>query len=188
MIGNPPFGEKGNLVVQFYKKSIQLGDYIVFILPISQYKNTEKCFEFDLIYSENLGVRQYSDRDVHCCLNIYKRNLYGLNNKTKYNYKDITIIERIKNNNPKRNKPFNLDNKYDLRIIGWGKIGKELSKDDRQYAKEFIIIIHNNLLKIKILDCLRNADWSTLYPMTKTPNLLQWQIYKYLKEQIPELE
>jgi len=25
------------------------------------------------------------------------------------------------------------------------------------------------------------------YSMTSTPNLLQWQIYKYVKEKIPEI-
>lgn len=82
-MATPPFGIKNTLSVQFYKKSILLGDYIVFILPISQYKNNQQMFDFDLIYSEDLGIRKYSDRDVHCCLNIYKRNPNGLNKKPK---------------------------------------------------------------------------------------------------------
>ena len=33
-----------------------------------------------------------------------------------------------------------------------------------------------------------NTNWKDVYYMTSTPALYQWQIYKYLKEQIPELE
>lgn len=194
IIGNPPFGVKNNLTVAFYKKSILLADYIAFILPISQYKNDIKLYEFDLIYSENLGIRQYSDRKVHCCFNIYKRPQNEFNKRPNYKLKDVNIIERIKNDNPKRNKDFDIkNNTYDLRILGWGTglnnlpLGGILSKEDKQYAKEFIIIIRNEHLKHKIIQLFKNTDWTKIYPMTATPNLLQWQVYKYIKEQIPEI-
>ena len=77
VIGNPPFGVKNNLTVTFYKKSVQIADYISFILPISQYNNHIKLYEYDLLYTENLGAMQYSDRIVHCCLNIYKKKKRG---------------------------------------------------------------------------------------------------------------
>src|SRR5574344_173704 len=51
IIGNPPFGERNMLAVKFYKKAIVECDYISFILPVSQYNNNQKMFEFDLIYS-----------------------------------------------------------------------------------------------------------------------------------------
>lgn len=73
IIGNPPYGSKGNLFTQFYNKACELGDYIAFILPISQYNNEVKLYRFDLIYSEDLGKREYSGINVHCCLNIYRR-------------------------------------------------------------------------------------------------------------------
>ena len=189
IIGNPPFGDKNNLSVAFFKKSIYLCDYISFILPISQYKNDTKLFEFDLIYSEDLKNRQFSDRIVRCCFNIYKKNSNGLNLKPKYKLRDVEIVERIKNNNPKREKKFDiLNNSYDLRILAWGSgTGKILDKHDKQYAKEFIVIIHNKKYKDTIINKLMNVNWKDEYPMTATPNLLQWQVYKYLKEQIPEL-
>lgn len=186
VIGNPPFGTRNTLSVKFYKKSIQLCDYIAFILPISQLNNTQQMYEFDLVYSENLGKRQYSDREVHCCLNIYKRNIKGLNSKPNYKLKDIDIVEcRLGNKNI-------LD--FDLRLLAWGtgenniKLGGLLNNSNKKYAKEFFIIIHNKSLKDKIIDILKNVDWCEIYPMTATPNLLQWQVYKYLKEQIPELK
>lgn len=54
-IGNPPFGARNVLSVAFYKKCVQNGDYIAFILPISQLNNNQQMYDFDLIYSEDLG-------------------------------------------------------------------------------------------------------------------------------------
>ena len=184
VIGNPPFGSRNTLSVRFYKKSVKLSDYIAFILPISQFNNNMQMYEFDLIYSEDLGIRKYSDREIHCCFNIYKRNINGINKKPNYKLKDVSIKEF-------RNKQASLDSdeQYDLRILAWGSgIGKILDKHDKQYAKEFIVIIHNKKYKETIINKLMNVNWKDEYPMTATPNLLQWQVYKYLKEQIPELE
>ena len=83
IIGNPPFGSRNNLIVKFFKKAITLGDYVAFILPISQLDNTKQLYEFDLVYSEDLGVREYSGVNLHCCFNIYKRPENGLNSKPK---------------------------------------------------------------------------------------------------------
>ena len=40
----------------------------------------------------------------------------------------------------------------------------------------------------KIIHYNPDVDWVKEYPMTATPSLRQWQIYKYIKEQIPEIE
>jgi hypothetical protein len=187
IIGNPPFGEKGNLCIQFYKKSIQLGDYISFIFPISQYKNTVKCFEFDLVYSEDLGKQEYSDRTVHCCLNIYKRNPNGLNKKDNYKLNDVEIIEFHRSQNPKRQKLYS-GFQYDYAICAWGaSVGKQIGYP-QQYAKEFYFKINKDTYKDEILELLKTADWIKEYPSTATPNLLHWQVYKYLKSKIPALE
>ena len=195
IIGNPPYGTKNNLTVAFYKKSIQLGDYIAFILPISQYNNRIKLYEFDLLHSENLGTKLYSNIKVHCCLNIYKRNENGLNKRPIYKLKDVEIKEAIKNKNPKRDKRIIKDDfNYDIRIMAWGggkkSEGKQLGCEveyPEQYTKEFCIRINNITYKEQVLNLINNADWCNLYPMTATPNLLQWQVYKYIKEQIPQI-
>lgn len=194
-IGNPPYGTKNNLTVAFYKKSLLLGDYISFILPISQYNNDIKLYEFDLLYSEDLGTKLYSNIKVHCCLNIYKRNTNGLNKKPNYKLQDVEIQEAIKNQDPKRNKVVTKDTfNYDLRVMAWGggkkSQGKQLGCEvdfPEQYAKEFCIKINNNTYKNQIIDIIKNTIWSDIYPMTATPNLLQWQVYKYIKQQIPDI-
>ena len=195
IIGNPPYGTKNNLTIAFYKKSLVLGDYISFVLPISQYNNKIKLYEFDLLYSEDLGVREYSGIKVHCCLNVYRRNPIGLNKRPNYKLKDVEIQESIKNQNPKRNKVVTKDSfDYDLRIMAWGggkkSQGKQLGCEvdfPEQYAKEFCIKINNITYKKQIIDIIKNTVWCDIYPMTATPNLLQWQVYKYIKEQIPEI-
>lgn len=188
VIGNPPFGTKNNLTVAFYKKSVAIAEYIAFILPISQYNNDIKLYEYDLLYSENLGKKQYSDRIVHCCFNIYKKPINGLNQRPNYHLKDVEIKESIINQNPKRQKIVNQnDFNYDIRICGWGAIGKQVDYPN-QYVKEFCIKINNIKLKDRIIELILNTIWSDIYPMTASPNLLQWQVYKYLKEQIPEIE
>ena len=180
VIGNPPFGKRNNLAVKFYKKSINLCDYISFILPISQYNNNQQMYEFDLIYSEDLKQRRYSDRDIHCCFNIYKRNINGFNCKQNFKLKDVAITEVRSNNKTVSD--------YDIRICGWGaSMGKQVDYPN-QYVKEFCIKINNIKLKDKISELILNTRWSEIYPMTATPNLLQWQVYKYLKERIPELQ
>ena len=189
IIGNPPFGVKNNLTVTFYKKSVQIADYISFILPISQYNNHIKLYEYDLLYTENLGAMQYSDRIVHCCLNIYKKPECGFNERPNYHLQDVEIKESIINQNPKRQKIINKEDfNYDIRICVWGAaMGKQVEYPN-QYVKEFCIKINNIKLQTKIIKLLKDVDWVKEYPMTATPNLSQWQVYKYIKEQIPEIQ
>ena len=180
VIGNPPFGNRNTLSVKFYKKSIDLCDYIAFILPISQFNNNQQMYEFNLIYSEDLGKRDYSDRVVHCCFNIYKKPSGQFNSKPNYKLKDIDIIE-VRLNNKKVDR-------YDFKIIAWGAGVGRLLNNDEHYAKEFYITVNREDLKERVLNVLQTVDWVKEYAMTATPNLLQWQVCKYLKEQIPELE
>lgn len=184
IIGNPPFGSRNILSMQFFKKSIDLCDYIAFILPISQLNNNQQMYEFDLIYSEDLGKRNYSGREVHCCLNIYCRPENGELNKTanKYKLNDITVKECRKS----RNQYLPPDFKYDIGICSWGYVGKEVEYEG-QYNQELYISINKIELKEKVLTIIKNANWSELYPMTTTPRLKQWQVLRYIKEQIPEI-
>ena len=181
IIGNPPYGSRLNLAKAFCNKSFEIAEYVSFILPISQLNNTQSIYKYDLIHSEDLGKRDYSGIDVHCCLNIYKRPSSGEFNSIQ-RFRDSEIIEIrevIQNNNPKRNRELG-DFKYDFAICAWGDIGKVCNDGD--YAKTFFIKINdvNNFDYYKNL--ILNASWSKLYPMTNVPNLLQWQVYKYVMD------
>lgn len=183
-IGNPPFGERNILVKHFYNKCVDMGDYIAFILPITQLDNTQSLYKFNLIYSEDLGVVKYSDRAVHCCFNVYSRNADGtLNPKQDYTLKDIDIIEY------KRSKEVDFD-KFDFAVCTWGNgcCGK-IPTHKGQFAQEHYFIIKNDELRDKILYICNNTDWKNdVAPKNTSSKKIQtWRIYKYLKEQIPEL-
>lgn len=184
VIGNPPFGSKNTLSVKFFKKSVQLCDYIAFILPISQLNNNQQMYEFDLIHSEDLGLRHYSDRDLHCCFNIYKRPKDGLNKKNDYKLKDVVIKE-----NRRTGQQIDGGN-YDIGICSFGSgiIGR-IPTYVGQYAKEFYFKINNDAFREEIIELIKTTDWEhdVCNGISGQTNLAQWQVYKYLKEQIPEL-
>ena len=180
IIGNPPFGSRLNLAKKFFKKSILLGDYISFILPISQLNNSEFMYEFDLLYSENLGEVTFSDnKKVKCCLNVYIRPQNGLNKKKINKLKDIEIVRQ----DSKKFENF----EYDIRMCFWGAIGKIL-KDGEKYAHEYKIKIHNISLKEKINDVLKSANWHKEINYTSTPTIYQHHIISLLKREIPEIK
>jgi len=182
IVGNPPYGKGNYTSVQFFKKAITQGDYIAFILPVSQLNNNMYMYEFDLVYSEDLGKRKYSDRNVHCVLNIYKRNPKGLNPKPNFDLQDIEL--RTVGLNKARN-----DKKptiYDLTICKYGASFGKICKED-EYAQQIYIHIKNEKYKKLILTIFEKTEWKDIYNMTATPVIKHWMINKYLKEQIPNL-
>ena len=183
IIGNPPYGTRNTLAVKFFKKSIYLGDYVAFILPISQLYNTQQMYEFDLIHSEDLGIEEYSNIKLHCCFNIYKRPETGVfNKKPNYKLKDIEIKEYRRNGTYKKPKY------YDFGMCTWGNgtCGKEVEYIG-QYAQEIYITIKNEEFKNRILKLCKETDWRHLYSSISSAKLQVWKIYKYIKEQIPEI-
>ena len=178
VIGNPPYGNRLNLANKFFKKSIELGDYIVFILPISQLNNTQTFYHFDLIYSEDLGNLMFSgNREVHCCLNVYVRPKNGLNKKKSSKLKDVEIVRQ----DSKRYSDF----EYDIRMCYWGDAtaGKILSKDET-YSGEYKIKIHNEDLKAEIIEVLKNTNWNKEINSTAMLKIQQHHIISLLKREV----
>jgi hypothetical protein len=182
VIGNPPFGDRNALSVKFYKKSVQLGDYIAFILPASQVDNNQQMYEFDLIHSELLDVTDFSGVKLLCAFNIYKRPSNGLNLKPiNYKLKDVLVTEY------RRGGSYEKLEKYDFGICSWGNIGKKVDFVG-QYAQENYVIVNNLQYRDRILEILENTDWNSLASCIATKKLQSWRIYKHLKDCIPELE
>ena len=186
IIGNPPFGNRNTLIVKFYKQAIQFCDYISFILPLSQLDNSNQLYHFDLIHSEDLGVQNYSGRKLHCCLNIYKRPTDGINEKKTYKLKCLKIEENRRTGHQiNDNKDFDIG----LCTFGTGIIGR-IPEYVGQYAKEMYFKICDDTHREEILKILKTTDWEreVCNGTSGQQNLTQWQVCKYLKEQIPELE
>lgn len=182
IIGNPPFGSRFNLARSFYNKSVEIGDYISFILPIRQLNNTNVLYKFDLIYSEDLGELIFSgNRKVHCCLNIYVRPKNGLNKKKVNKLQDITIVRQ----DSKRFENF----EHDIRMcyLGDATAGKIL-KYDEHYSSEYKIKIHNEQLKDEIIKVLSEVNWKEEMTNTAMCSIKQYHIINVLKKYIPEIK
>lgn len=182
VIGNPPYGRCLNMAQKFFKKSVDIADYIAFILPISQLNNIQSMYEFDLIYSEDLGKRMYTDRELHCCLNIYRRPQSGeLNSKPKTKLQDITIYRQ--DCNGYENKDF------DIRMCYWGdgSAGKIL-KDGEHYSGEYKIKINNDKLKQQIINVLNSFDWKSYLNCIAMRKIQQFHIVDVLIKSIPEIK
>lgn len=182
IIGNPPYGARLNLAQKFYKRAIELGDYIAFILPISQLNNTQFLYEFDLVHSEDLGKLIFSNKKkIHCCLNVYVRPKNGLNKKIPTKLKDITIIRQDKQGYE--------DIEFDIRMCYWGDAtaGKIL-KEGENYSGEYKIIIHNKELKDDIINLLSTIKWENEIDSVAMRRIKQYHIIQVLKKYIPNIK
>lgn len=185
VIGNPPFGEKLFLARKFFKKSIEIADYVAFILPISQLHNSQLFYRFDLVYSEDLGVQDYSGIPLKCCFNIYRRPANGkLNKKVRPSLKGVHIYREDR-------KDYKKIKDFDVRMCYWGSgtVGKILGKKDRAYAGEYKIKIDkDHPYRERIINIIKTFDWKGYLNNISMKSLMIYQILEVLKLKIPELE
>ena len=177
VIGNPPYGSRMLLAQRFFKKSVMIADYIAFILPISQYNNTSSLFEFDLIYSEDLGLQTYTDRKLHCCFNVYARPKDGkLNGRKKETLPFLHIFRQdCKGHENKQ---------FDIRICYWGDgtTGKILT-DGEHYAGEYKLLINDDYSrKSELIDFILHFDWKGYLNCIAMKRLKQYHIINVIKE------
>lgn len=179
VIGNPPFGSRLNLAQKFFKKSIEIADYIAFILPISQLQNTNSLYEFDLIHSEDLGKIHYSDRNLHCCFNIYKRPKNGLNKKKPNKLKTVEIVRQDSKKYP--------DFKADIVMCYWGNgsAGKIL-KENETYSAMYKIKVADEF-KDDVKRVLSEVDWFKELNCIAMLKIQQFHIINVLKKHIPNI-
>ena len=155
IIGNPPFGSRNSLIVKFFKKAIRLGDYVSFILPISQLNNIKQLYEFDLVYSEDLGIREYSGVNLHCCFNIYKRPEKGLNSKPKVPIIDgLEVIEYRRDKDDSYRKKVKDGYFHAIGSWGNGSVGI-IPKHIGYYSMELYFYSEDQ----KIKDIVLGIDW-----------------------------
>lgn len=182
---------RNSLSIKFYNKCCEIGDYIAFVQPISQYKNNLQMYRFDLIYSEDLGMISYSDRELHCCFNIYKRNDSGqFNPKPDFTLKDITIIEhRRKNGDYQTAANKEVDPNYDYAICNWGNgsLGK-VPEYVGQYAQEVYLYCHKKEYLQQMLDLLEYNTIRKYVNSISGKKISVMRLYKYLKDNIEGIE
>lgn len=153
IVGNPPFGSRNSLIIKFFKKAIAIGDYVAFILPISQLNNTKQLYEFDLIHSEDLGINEYSGVYLHCCFNIYKRPEKGLNIKPKApSIEGLEVIEYRRDKSDSYRKK--VKDGYFHSIGSWGSVGV-IPKHIGYYSMELYFYSEDHNIK----DIVLGIDW-----------------------------
>ena len=180
VIGNPPFGEKFNLGIKFFKKSIEIADYVAFILPIGQLNNNRVLYEFDLVKSIDLGKRKYSDREIHCCFNIYKRPKNNILNKKPTS--KLECVEIVRNDSKK----FNTFD-YDIRLCNWGNgSGGKILSENEQASGVYKIKIKNGF-KDRVIKVLSDVDWHKETNNVAMISIKQYHIIDILKREIPEI-
>jgi hypothetical protein len=170
IIGNPPFGNRNNLALKFFKKSIKSCDYIGFILPISQLNNVDSFYEFDLISSHDLGVLEYSGINVKCCFNVYERPQKGLNKKLNLK-SDLFSLHRTNRDNFE-------NTKADFMFCKRGSVGKEIFEDGKRYGDEYKVVVFdkNNLEHVR--NTILKHDWKNFKNHQSSPNISKNDIYR----------
>lgn len=186
-IGNPPFGSRGNTMFAFLKKSLDISDYVAFILPISQYNNDYKVKNGILIYSEELPNVKYSGHNIACCFNIYKK---GVNDNKKYTIPDDLILKEYfaKERNGKVNPPLQNENNI-VRLCEWGNaVG--VVNGRHQYEHECLIICKNENQKQIIIDLANKhiTDYCGRNSANKPFNLYLHHIKHFLHDYKDEIE
>ena len=189
-IGNPPFGVHNKLVVDFYDKCCNCGDYIAFILPISCYKNDIKLYKFDLVYSEDLGLKYYTDRELHCCFNIYKRPKSGsFNSKPNYELNEITIIEhRRKKGDYQTAANKEIKDGYCYAMCNWGDgcLGK-VPNFIGEYAQEVYFYCKDERIKNEMIAILEFDKIRKYANSISSKRISVMKLYKYFYENIEGL-
>ena len=93
VIGNPPFGHRGVLALEFIKHSKD-AEFVAFILPmffqsLGKGSIRYRIKDFNLLYEETLPKNSFylpngKDKDVHCCFQIWSKNYKS--NKTEFSW------------------------------------------------------------------------------------------------------
>ena len=177
IIGNPPFGDRNNLFRKFYNKSIEIGDYMAFIGSIKLLDNTRQLYKFDLIHSEDLGLKEYNGVKLHCCFNIYKRPVNGLNKKQNKKLKSITLYREDE-------KVYN-EIEEDFKICRMGASTWKILNEKN--LRNFKVVV-NPKYKDRIIEVLNEKYNDRKFKNISTPYIVKDDIYKYIKERVPEIE
>lgn len=173
-IGNPPFGDRNNLARRFYKHACKMGDYVGFVLPVSQLDNKDSLYLFDLVKSMDLGVLEYSGMKVHCCFNLYQRPINGvLNSKPKLSSSLFTIHRDDQDGYDE------ID--FDFAICRRGNIGK--IRTENLHTQTYKIVIEDKTKIEFVKKTILEFDWVGYKKHQSAPSMSKNDIYRvFLQE------
>lgn len=181
VIGNPPFGHRGVLALEFIKHS-KNADYVVFILPMffmSKGKGSirYRVKDLNLIYEEILPKNSFylfngKDKDVKCCFQIWskkhkiKNNEFSWyaqkeNNEPFNKYIEVKTVSLAKNRECGKEWIFNKKANWYLSSSFFSNIKIVNSFSEVKYKSGIAIIYKTSNKQIikKLNTIFKNADW-----------------------------
>ena len=177
IIGNPPFGKKSKMAIDFFNKASLFSDLICFILPnqFKKYSTHSKLNKnFKLIKEIDLEKNSFytelkKDYDINCVFQIWtklKTNFKNLRikKKPKITHKDFKMFQY--NNTKQALKIF--DNDFDFGIFsqGYGNYKTLIfDKNKMNKKKQWLLFKAKNK---KILERLKKMDFEKLSKMNTT--------------------
>ena len=157
VIGNPPFGHRGVLALEFIKHAAN-ADFVAFILPMFFQSLGKGSIRYrvpanlHLLYEEVLPKNSFytpsgKDADVHCCFQIYSKN--HKSEKHEFSWYQNSGKEWI----------FNKKANFYLSSTFF-KENAVVDSFEKVKYKSGIAIIYNDLSRKNELDALfKSADW-----------------------------
>lgn len=174
VIGNPPFGLRGQLALKFINHSSKFADYVCFILPQlfeSDGKGVprKRVKGLNLIHSEKLNTNFESPQgksiSVECIFQIWsklhKNETYKISNEENQNMKIYSLSDGGTPSTTRNKKMFYKCDAY-LPSTCFGKENMKYynSFDTLPRKKGYGIVFLKN--RIKNLEKFKNIDWSNV--------------------------
>ena len=212
VIGNPPFGHRGVIALEFINHSIN-ADFVCFILPMffeSKGKGSAKyrVKGFNLIHSEQIKENAFyipnsGDVDVKCVFQIWSRNYknqkkqdlswYSLGRKNPYKkYLDVFTVSLAKNRECGKKWIFDKKADFYLATTFYNENKVVYDFNDVKYKSGIAIKINVQNKKIinKIKKIIKNADWNKYSSLATNScrHIGKIHIYELLRDNNFEME
>lgn len=195
-IGNPPFGKRSKLAIEFFNHATNFSDTIAFIVPLQWQKwsvHSKLNKKYRLVYDEKLPKDSFifegNPYDVRCCFQIWtkrddllKETNYRILDKPKISHEDFEMY--LYNNTRQAEKFFYYD--WDFAVPRQGYQDYNLRVTDEKECNRKIQWIFFKAKNKKILKRLKSIDFVKLsLKNTSTPG---WGKADLIEEYVKNFE
>ena len=180
VIGNPPFGHRGVLALEFIRHS-QNADFVCFILPmffqsLGKGSVRYRIKDFHLLYEESLPHNSFylengKEKDVKCCFQIWSKNYksekqefswYAQKEKQEPFSEILKVVTVSLAKNRECGKEWIFNKKADFYLSSTFFKENAVVKDFSQvkYKSGVAIIYNDNAPKERLDELFLKADWT----------------------------
>ena len=163
-IGNPPFGKRALLAIDFFNKAAEFSEIIAFIVPVQFQKwsvqsklNKDFSLIFDERIQENAFVFNNKDFNARCCFQIWVKHNYKQNKnlriieKPKTQHKDFEMYQY--NNTKEARKYFDYDWDFCVPRQGFYDYNTRIfSKGDCKLNVQYMFIKYKSPIAKEVFD------------------------------------